>query len=265
MGIRTDPSYGVDVARERDSWKAVLDEDVGSERPGEAMSQGRVVRILNDQARTGDLLVAAAGAPPGDLQRTWDATGGRDCHIEFGFSCMGHEIPAAIGARLARPAGEVVALVGDGTYLMNPSEIVTAVQERLKITVVILDNHGFQVIRRLQLARTGVPFGNEFRYRDPATDRLDGPYLSIDYTANARSLGAQAWHVQSEAELGMALEEARSTPGPCAIVVDVAPHRFLPSSGAWWDAAPPEVSEDESTRALRTDYETARRGQRFHG
>jgi 3D-(3,5/4)-trihydroxycyclohexane-1,2-dione acylhydrolase (decyclizing) len=264
-GLRPDPDYAAEVARERDAWATVLADEVYVQRPAEMMSQGQVIGILNDEARAGDLLIAAAGGPPGDLLRTWDATGGRDCHIEFGNSCMGHEIPAAIGARLARPTGEIIAYVGDGTYLMNPSEIVTAVQDRLKVTVVIVDNHGFQVIRRLQLARTGVPFGNEFRARDPETDRLEGKYLEIDFAANAASLGARTWHVGSETELRAALREARDHDGTCAIVVDVEKHRFLPGSGAWWDAAPPEVSEDEATRSLRAEYEVARTNQRFYG
>jgi 3D-(3,5/4)-trihydroxycyclohexane-1,2-dione acylhydrolase (decyclizing) len=263
--LRPDPEYAAEVARERAAWKAVLTDEVYVQRPGEAMSQGQVIGILNDEARTGDLLIAAAGGPPGDLRRTWDATGGRDCHIEFGNSCMGHEIPAAIGARLARPSGEIIAYVGDGTYLMNPSEIVTAVQDRLKITVVIVDNKGFQVIRRLQLARTGVPFGNEFRARDPESDRLEGEYLQIDYAANAASMGARTWHVRTEAELRTAFHEARDHDGVCAIVVDVEKHRFLPGSGVWWDAAPPEVSADKATRTLRAEYEAARTSQRFHG
>jgi 3D-(3,5/4)-trihydroxycyclohexane-1,2-dione acylhydrolase (decyclizing) len=264
-GLRPDPDYAAEVARERAAWASVLAEEVYIQRPEEGMSQGQVIGILNEEALAGDLLIAAAGGPPGDLRRTWDPTGGRDCFIEFGNSCMGHEIPAAIGARLARPAGEILAYIGDGTYLMNPGEIVTAVQDGLKVTVVVVENHGFQVIRRLQLARTGVPFGNEFRARNPDNGRLDGAYLQVDYAANAQSLGARAWHVRSEAELRAALREARSHAGTCAIVVDVEPHRFLPGSGAWWDAAPPEVSTNEATQALRAEYEAARAAQRFHG
>ena len=123
--------------------------------------------MLNREAQAGDTVIAAAGGAPGDLLKLWDATGGRACHIEFGYSCMGYEIPAGLGVRLAQPEGEVYVLVGDGTYLMNPTELVTAVQEGLKITVVLAENHGYQCIRRLQMWRTGVSFGNEFRRRDP--------------------------------------------------------------------------------------------------
>jgi 3D-(3,5/4)-trihydroxycyclohexane-1,2-dione acylhydrolase (decyclizing) len=178
---------------------------------------------------------------------------------------MGHEIPAALGVRLARPGGEVLAYVGDGTYLMSPSEIVTAVQDGLKVTIVIIENGGFQVIRRLQLAKVGSPFGNEFRARDTATERLDGPYLEIDLAASAESMGAKAWRVRTEDELRSALREARVHDGVAAIVVEVERHRFLPSSEAFWDVAPPAVSDDAQTAQLRADYESARRSQRSHG
>ena len=104
---------------------------------GERMSQGQLILTLNEAARTGDTVITAAGTPPGDLLKLWDATGGRDCHLEFGYSCMGYELPAAVGVRLARPKGEVVAYVGDGTYLLNPGELAGAAMHRLKITVVI--------------------------------------------------------------------------------------------------------------------------------
>ena len=168
---------------------------------GEAISQGELIGVLNGEAKAGDTVVAAAGSPPGDLLKLWDATGGRACHLEFGFSCMGYEIPAGLGVRLAQPEGEVFVFVGDGTYLMNPTELVTAVQEDLKITVIVAENHGYQCIRRLQMGRTGRSFGNEFRARDPKTNRLEGEYVAIDFAKNAESFGARAWHVHTDAEV----------------------------------------------------------------
>src|SRR5439155_24333409 len=124
--------------------------------------------------------------------------------IECGFWCMGHEIPAGLGARLAQPEGEVVVLIGDGTYLMNPTELVTALQEKLKITVVIAETHGYQIIRRLQMARVGRSFGNEFRERDAHTQRLEGDYLPIDLVKNAESMGARTWHAFTPDEVRQA-------------------------------------------------------------
>ena len=132
------------------------------------LTQGQIIGLLQEQARPGDTIIAAAGGPPGDLQKVWDATDGRYCHLEFGFSCMGYEIPAALGVRLAFPdrSKRVVSFLGDGTFLMAPTELVTAAQEGLPVTVVIPENHGYQVIHRLQMLRSGREFGNEFRYRD---------------------------------------------------------------------------------------------------
>ena len=131
------------------------------------LTQGQVIGVLQEHARPGDVVIAAAGGPPGDLLKVWDATGGRRCHLEFGFSCMGYEIPAAIGVRLADPdpAARVVSLLGDGTFLLAPTELVTAAAEGLAVTLVVPDNHGYQVIHRLQMLRSGREFGNEFRYR----------------------------------------------------------------------------------------------------
>ena len=134
------------------------------------LTQGQIIGVLQEHARPGDVIIAAAGGPPGDLQKVWDATGGRTCHLEFGFSCMGYEIPAAIGVRLAHPDPDarITAFLGDGTFLMAPTELVTAAQEGLPITLVIPENHGYQVIHRLQMGRNGREFGNEFRYRTTA-------------------------------------------------------------------------------------------------
>jgi 3D-(3,5/4)-trihydroxycyclohexane-1,2-dione acylhydrolase (decyclizing) len=264
-GLAPQPAHVSNVARARDEWLERLSREVFRQVPGEAMSQGQLIRVLNDTARAGDSVVAAAGGPPGDLLKIWDATAGRNCQIEFGYSCMGHEIPAGLGVRMAQPDGEVYVFIGDGTYLMNPTELVTAMQEDLKITVVVAENHGFQVIRRLQLWRVGRSFGNEFRARDRTSNKLDGAYLQIDFAKNAESMGARSWRVRTEQELGQALEEARSETRSCVIVVETEKYRFLPASEVWWDAAPPEVSRDPETARLRSEYEEGLRTQRYFG
>lgn len=262
-GLHPDPGYVGSVRRRREVWLDQLAADVSP--GGTVMSQGQVIRVMQESAEAGDLIVAAAGAPPGDLLKQWDATGGRTAHIEFGFSCMGHEIPAAIGARMALgPSGEVIAFVGDGTFLLNPTDIVSAVQEGQKLTVVIADNHGFQVIRRLQLFRVGGSFGTEFRGRSPS-GQLDGDYLSLDLVGVAQGLGARGWHCTDEAELRLALREARDYPGVSVIVVEIEKQRFLPASEAWWDAPAPEVSDDPETQERRREYEAGRERQRYFG
>jgi 3D-(3,5/4)-trihydroxycyclohexane-1,2-dione acylhydrolase (decyclizing) len=260
-GLRPNDSYTLEIRKLKQEWLDLIEKETFSPVPGEAMGQGQLIRTLNNCARRGDTVVAAAGSVPGDVLRIWDATGGRKAHLEFGYSCMGYEIPASIGVRMSQPSGEVYALLGDGTYLMNPSELVTAVQEGLKITVVISENHGYQVIRQLQMASTGRDFGNEFRMRRSETNRLDGEYVALDLALTGRGFGARDWHVQTEEEFKKALEEAREETRPCVIVVETEPHRFVPGSGMWWDVAPAEVSDDPVTAPLRAQYERDRKAQ----
>jgi 3D-(3,5/4)-trihydroxycyclohexane-1,2-dione acylhydrolase (decyclizing) len=250
------------VAERLGSWAGERGPVISADHP-DGMTQGRLVGVLREASQPGDTIIAAAGGPPGDLLKVWDATDGRRAHIEFGYSCMGYEIPAAIGVRLAQPDGEVIAFVGDGTFLLNPTEIVTAVQEGLKITVVVAENHGYQVIRRLQMLRTGIDFGNEFRSRSDG--RLDGDYLKLDLAAIAAGMGAVTFEAGSPDELREALAAARDETRPCVVVAEVVPHADLPPGGVWWDVAPAEVSDDEVTRKLRAEYESDReRLQRFH-
>ncbi len=247
---------------------------------GAVLTQGQVIGVLQEHARPGDVVIAAAGGPPGDLLKVWDATGGRRCHLEFGFSCMGYEIPAAIGVRLAGPvtpgpAARVISFLGDGTFLLAPTELVTAAQEGLAVTLVVPENHGYQVIHRLQMLRSGREFGNEFRYRAAPlrlaagdaskAPRLEGDYLHLDLVQVASGLGARACRATTAAELRDALSGTRDHPGPVVIVVPVVPHADLPGAGVWWDVAPAEVSALETTAGLRAEYEADLASQRWFG
>jgi 3D-(3,5/4)-trihydroxycyclohexane-1,2-dione acylhydrolase (decyclizing) len=165
---------------------------------------------------------------------------------------------------MAQPKGEVYAFIGDATYLLNPTELVTAMQENLKVTVVISENHGLQSIRALQVDRTGHSFGNEFRARDATTNRLEGEYLKIDLAKNAESMGARAWHVTTPDELRIALREAREDTRSCVIVAETEKHRYVPSTGAWWDLAVAETTTDSITKGLRAEYDDQKRLQRFY-
>ena len=225
---------------------------------GERMSQAQLIGVLNRFASRGSVVVAAAGTPPGDMLQIWDATAGRRCHLEYGTSCMGYEIPAGLGVKMASPETDVFVLIGDGTYLMNPTELASAVQEGIKITVVVSDNHGFQSVHRVQRARTGISFGNEFRMRDPATKRLEGAFLPIDLAANAASLGTRAFHVETEEQFVEALQAARAENRTCVIVAETELYRRVPDSTVWWDIAPAEVSTDPASQQARAEYERRR-------
>jgi 3D-(3,5/4)-trihydroxycyclohexane-1,2-dione acylhydrolase (decyclizing) len=264
-GIRPSESYVAEVAQAGDEWRERLRSDVYVQTPGQKLRQAQCLGLLNEDARAGDVVIAAAGSAPGDVHQLWDATRGRGVHLEFGFSCMGYELPAGLGVRMAGATGEVYVFIGDGTYLMNPSELATAVQEGLKVTVVLMDNHGYQVIRRLQMATVGTSFGNEFRAREEASNRLEGAYLPIDFCATAESMGARAWHVETEGQLRRALAEARSESRPCLVHVEIEKHVFGPGSDVWWDVAPAEVTDDGETRTLREAYDRGRRAQRYYG
>jgi 3D-(3,5/4)-trihydroxycyclohexane-1,2-dione acylhydrolase (decyclizing) len=235
----------------------------GAERT--PMTQGQLIGVLQDEARAGDTIVAAAGGPPGDLLKVWDATEGRNCHLEFGFSCMGYELPASIGVRMAQPEGEVITFIGDGTFLMQPTELVTAIQEGLKITVVISENHGFQVIKRLQMLRSGRDFGNEFRHRDGQPGALSGDYVQLDLASVAHGLGATTYTAATPAEVRDALRSARAQSAGSVIVVETAPGVDLPPGGVWWDVAPAEVSGDPVVQDKRREYEEGLAAQRWFG
>jgi 3D-(3,5/4)-trihydroxycyclohexane-1,2-dione acylhydrolase (decyclizing) len=268
-GIKPDSAYLREINDAKADWARLLKDQVFTQVPGEAMSQGQMIGTVNEMAQSGDIIVAAAGGPPGDLHKLWDASGGRDISMEFGYSCMGYEIPGGLGVRMAlndaQSSGEVYVLIGDGTYLMNPTELVTAMQEGLKITILIAENHGYQVIRQLQMNRVGRSFGNEFRARDAGRNKLEGAYVPIDFARNAESMGARAWHVFNPDELRKAMREARTETRSCVIVCEVEKHRYLPGGGIWWDVAAAEVTNDPVTQELRHAYEEDREKlQRFY-
>jgi 3D-(3,5/4)-trihydroxycyclohexane-1,2-dione acylhydrolase (decyclizing) len=177
---------------------------------------------------------------------------------------MGYEIPASLGVRLAQPEGEVYTFIGDGTYLMNPTELATAAQENLHITVLLSKNDGFQCIRDLQVRSAGRAFGNEFRTRDDDTNRLEGGFVELDLAANAAAFGARTWEAATASELERALAEAREASGPCVIVVVTDRYRRGLGSEVWWDVAPAEVSDDEATVAARDAYDRGRAQQRYY-
>lgn len=265
-GVQPRPAWEKHARDAKAGWLKVRAEALAP-TGGAPLTQGQLIGLMQEAAQPGDTVIAAAGGPPGDLLKVWDATEGRHCHLEFGYSCMGYELPATLGVRMAESSGEVTALIGDGTFLMQPSELVTALQEGLKITVVISQNQGFQVIRRLQALRAGGHFGNEFRRRVDGLGKgaLEGEYLHLDLAAVAAGMGATSYAASTADEVRGALAKARDESGPVVIVVPTAPHADLPSAGVWWDVAPAAVSEREAVAAQRRDYERDRMQQRWYG
>ena len=262
--IKPDPDYLKVVSSLKDQWREKVRTEI-LDPPTELITRGKIVFTINKQAQQGDTITSAAGTPIGDLHQLWDATGGRNCHLEFGYSCMGYEIPAGLGIRMKQNDGEVYVLVGDGTYLMNPTDLVTALQHDLKITVILVENHGFQSIHGHQKVLTGHGFGTEFRYRDDKTKRLEGAFIALDFAKNAESMGAKTWNVKSADELTQALHEARQERQSCVIVAETDRHSSPPSAGIFWDFTVPEVSQDTKTQELRRAYkENIAELQRFY-
>ena len=229
--------------------------------PGD-LGQAEVIGVVNEAVGGHATVVCAAGSLPGDLLRLWRPEDPKAYHVEYGFSCMGYEIAAGLGIRLAEPEREVVVMVGDGSYLMLNSEIVTAVAEGLKLTIVVLDNHGFQCILALQRS-VGVPdFGNELRFRDRGRNRLTGPYVPIDFRKHAEAMGALAIEACTPDELRAALGKARTHEGVTVIAVPTEPEKRVPGFESWWDVPVAAASGQGSVRGARKAYDEARLRQR---
>jgi 3D-(3,5/4)-trihydroxycyclohexane-1,2-dione acylhydrolase (decyclizing) len=258
----TSQQYRDNVRGEISRWRESYETDIAV-KPGQRLTQGSIVRLVNEVAQTGDVVVAAAGTPPGEIHKGWDNSGGSECFIEFGFSTMGHEIPAGLGVRLARPnSGEVYVVIGDGTYLMSPTEIVTAAQEGVRITVIVIENSGYQCIRDLQENTTGIDnLGNEFRARGD-NRQLGGPYIEVDYAANAASMGATSFLAETPDEFRRALVEAKRAKGPVVIVAKAERRGRSVGSGVWWDIGVVQTSADARTAEIARAFRAGAKNQR---
>ena len=229
------------------------------------LTQGQVLGAVNELTDPRDVVLCAAGSMPGDIHKLWRVRDRKAYHVEYGYSCMGYEVPASIGIRLADETRDVFAMVGDGGYLMMPTELVTAVQERVKVVVVLVQNHGFHSIGSLSESLGSQRFGTRYRFRNQSSGRLDGDVLPVDLAANARSLGAHVIEVHSLGDLHQALKEAKAWPadgGPVVIHVETDPTVYAPDSDAWWDVPVSEVSELATTETAYGEYEQHKATQR---
>ncbi len=251
---------GVDIQRRaaterlRQEWDAEVDR-VGHLTSPSHLTQPEAIRLVNEAAGARGVMVAAAGGLPGDLQKLWRTTTPGAYHVEYGYSTMGYEVAGGLGVKLADADAEVYVMVGDGSFLMLSGELATAVQERQKITVVLLDNHGFQCITNLAGTCGAHNAFNVFRMRDPGTGRFGSEPVPLDFAANARSLGAHAIVARGRDEFQRALADARAVEGPVVIVAEVDPNVGVPGYESWWDVPVAEVSELATVRTARDDYE----------
>jgi 3D-(3,5/4)-trihydroxycyclohexane-1,2-dione acylhydrolase (decyclizing) len=243
-------------------------------RAGALPHQAGVIGAINDAAGETGVVVCAAGSAPGDLHKLWRARdpAGKGYHVEYGYSCMGYEIPGGMGVKLAAPERDVFVLVGDGSYLMMPGDLATAVAEGIGIVVVIVDNGGYASIGALSRSVGSAGFGTHYRRAANGGPPLDAPDASgpaaplrdshVDLAANAESLGLRVLRAASIEELRGALDEARHDGGPVAVHIEVDRYAGVPSYESWWDVPVAEVSDDDAVRAARAEYERARAAQR---
>ena len=227
------------------------------------LTQGEVIGAVNELSAASDVVVCAAGSMPGDLHKLWRPRDPKGYHVEYGFSCMGYEIAGGLGVRLGAPDRDVFVMVGDGSYLMMSSELATAVQENLKIIVVLVQNHGFASIGALSESLGSQRFGTAYRKRT-GDGRLDGDYLPVDLAANVRSFGVEVIEVHSRPDLEKAIGTAKAAKGPIAIHVTTDPLIGGPDSDSWWDVPVSEVSELQSTQAASASYEESKKAQRAY-
>jgi 3D-(3,5/4)-trihydroxycyclohexane-1,2-dione acylhydrolase (decyclizing) len=247
-GYRVAREYERRLASARSAWEKAYRSIA---RVSGRLSQAAAIRVLNEELGADATVVHAAGGIPGDIHKLWKARAALDYHSEYGYSCMGYEIAGALGVKMASPEREVYALLGDGSYLMLNHEIATSIQEKKKITIVLIDNSGYHCIENLQRSCGGNSFGN--RFKD----------FTVDYMANAKSLGASVFQARTAKEFKAALKKARSEKKTSFIYVPLSAVKALPGY-SWWEVPPAEVSGLPSVRKARADYDGAKKRQNFH-
>jgi len=260
---RVTDSYALQIAHLKEAWEGEVDRlfQLGHQP---LPAQSEVIGAMWEASGPRDILLSAAGSHPGDLHKLWRTRTPNGYHMEYGYSCMGYEIPGAMGAKIADPSREVFVFLGDGTYLMMPSEIVTSVQEGIKLIIVLVDNHGFASIGGLSKSLGQCGFGTSYRFRSKTSAQLDGDWIPVDFAANAASLGAHAIRARNLAELKTALAEAKAMDRTTVIVVETDREARVPGYDSWWDVAVAEVSSTASVREARARYEEARKSERYH-
>jgi 3D-(3,5/4)-trihydroxycyclohexane-1,2-dione acylhydrolase (decyclizing) len=232
---------------------------------GPLPAQSEVIGVVNELSDPRDVVVCAAGSMPGDLHKLWRTRDPKGYHVEYGYSCMGYEIPGGVGVAMAAPDRDVFVLCGDGSYLMMSSELVTAVQEGIKVIVVLVDNHGFQSIGELSESLGSQRFGTRYRYRDRDSGRLDGEVLPVDLAANAESLGVRVLRARDIDEFRTHIAEAkRAVGGPVMVHIETDPLVSAPGSESWWDVPVSEVAQLDSTIQARKSYEAGKQQQRLY-
>ncbi|MCH7409450.1 3D-(3,5/4)-trihydroxycyclohexane-1,2-dione acylhydrolase (decyclizing) [Belliella sp. DSM 111904] len=258
-GYKTDNSY-TQLAKEYNlSWDQKVSEAYQSIE-GSSVFQSEVIGAVNEFSNPEDVVLCAAGSLPGDLHKLWRTRDPKGFHLEYGYSCMGYEIAGGLGAKMACPEREIYVMVGDGSYLMMSSEIVTSIQEGYKLTIILINNHGYASIGGLSKSLGTEGFGTSYQYRNSSTNQLDGGVLPVDLAENIRSLGAELIKVANVSSLNEALLAAKKLTKTTVIYIETQPERKLAGYGhAWWEVPVSEVSESigvqEAYKKMRKQQE----------
>ncbi|MFD4408103.1 3D-(3,5/4)-trihydroxycyclohexane-1,2-dione acylhydrolase (decyclizing) [Streptomyces sp. NPDC058476] len=261
-GHRVSAAYEDEYRAGKARWEEVVEAAYRAE-DSVVPTQTQVLGALDAVVGDDDVVINAAGSLPGDLHKLWRARSPRQYHLEYGYSCMGYEIPAGIGVQQAAPDTAVWSLVGDGTYLMMPTEIVTAVQEGLPVNLVLIQNHGYASIGGLSEETGGERFGTAYRYR-AADGTFSGAPLPVDLAANAASLGMDVLRAKTLGELRDALASARASDRPTCVYVETDPTPTAPPAEAWWDVPVAEVATREAAVSARERYDGHVAARRRH-
>lgn len=262
-GYSTDDTYQQRAMTYNKEWDAEVHRLYNLEHEP-MLSQGEVIGMVNTLSAPGDTVLCAAGSMPGDLHKLWRTRNHKGYHLEYGYSTMGYEIAGGLGVKLADPEREVWVMVGDGSFLMMHTEIVTMVQEGIKVNIIVVDNHGYASIGGLSKSVGSDGFGTKYRYRTDS-GHLDGETLPIDFAKNCESLGAYVIKATSREEFSKAIEEAKTIKNrPVCIVTETDRRERVPGYESWWDVAIPEVSENPAVQEARKEYEDSKKKERHY-
>ncbi len=262
---RVPADYGREVQRLHEAWDREV-QRIYDLRNSPLPGQGEIIGAVNELSDPGGVVVNAAGSMPGELHKLWRARHPKNFHLEYGYSTMGYEIAGGLGIKLAAPEREVTVLVGDGSYLMLAQEIVTSVQEGLKLIIVLVDNGGFKSIGSLSRSLGQGGFGTRYVYpRDGYLpgDEAPGEALPVDLAANARSLGAHVLEAKTYEEFVKAYQAAKESAVTTVVYAPCDRYASVPDYESWWDVPVAEVSEMEGVRAARTEWERMREKERL--
>lgn len=263
-GYKVPAAYRGKVAAFNKSWDVKVAKAYAPTSNG-LPSQAEVIGAVNDFSEAKDVVFCAAGSLPGDLHKLWRTRDPKGFHLEYGYSCMGYEIAGGLGAKMACPDREIYVMVGDGSYLMMSSEIVTSIQEGYKLTIILINNHGYASIGGLSKSLGSEGFGTKYVYRNSKTGQLDGKVLPVDLAANAESLGAAVLRTDSITSLKAALKKAKTNKKTTVIYIETVPDRKMAGYGhAWWEVPVAEVSDMKSVREARSKMMANKKNQKYY-